>query len=449
MKKMILCAVALFVAVATPAFAETQSIRVGGDITSSYIKNANMNLNDSNGTLDDSSFLTQARVYFHADLTDNVTAYVRVLSQREWDSQDNIGSSASNNEDGVKIDLAYVQLSEFLYSPLTVTIGRQEIEWGSGLVIADGNPNINPNSALDNGWYGLEAGFDAIRVQLDFDPVTVDAFAAKIDEDFSDGALTSSPRNEEDTILFGINFGYIFPSEVLMEWYWLLEAKKNSVAKGDVQDQSIHTIGVRAEGAAVAIDENLYLEGELAYQWGELLERTTTGRDIDRKAWAAILGASYMFQNEYNPKVSLYYDYRSGDKLSDGSSGSEKKDKAWAAPFYVRGIGNLIDQLSNGIGAEEVISGSSNIHAVTLSGSFVPFEDIEVGLSLIYAKFDEEVNDGRGTDLGIEYIGSVSYDYTEDVTFSLKGSLFDPDSGFKATQDDSAYEILSSVSVEF
>ena len=62
---------------------------------------------------------------------------------------------------------------------------------------------------------------------------------------------------------------------------------------------------------------------------------------------------------------------------------------------------------------------------------------------------DEEQLAGRGDDIGHELTGRVMYDYTEDVTFSVMGSYFDPDDAFRANEDDEAYLITSSVSVEF
>lgn len=453
MKRMLLSAVALAFAVATPAFAETQSIKVGGDFTATYLKNSAMTLSDKE-KVSGNSFFSQTRVYFEADLTDNVKTYVRFLNQREWDGADNIGSNVS--EDDIDIDLAYVQLSEFLYSPLTLTIGRQEIVWGSGLVIADGIPNVNINSGLDNAWYGLESGFDAIRAQLDLDLVMLDFFIARIDESFEAATGAGSMSDEADTTLYGINVDYIFPSEVMASGYWVFQHAEDRITQegstSNLQDDGIHTIGARIEGPVVSIDESLHMEAELAYQFGNEIVAFNQGEDIfrvheDRKAWAAIIGGSYVFHNEYEPKVSLYYDYRSGDgDLGDG------KNKAWSATHYVRGIGNLIDQLANRTDAvidDNLRGGSGNIHGVTASVSFVPFEDIEAGVSLVYAHFDEKIHDGPGKNLGVELIGSVTYDYTEDVMFSFQGSFLNSGNGFTDAHSDDAYELVSSVTVEF
>ena len=47
----------------------------------------------------------------------------------------------------VQLYLASVTMREFLYSPLTVTVGRQVFNYGNGLIIGDGGPN---NQATGN-----------------------------------------------------------------------------------------------------------------------------------------------------------------------------------------------------------------------------------------------------------------------------------------------------------
>ncbi|OED34302.1 hypothetical protein AB834_06705 [PVC group bacterium (ex Bugula neritina AB1)] len=491
MRKRIFSGLSAFCMIASACFmsdtavAETQSIKVGGDISAHYIKNHAMSFTSS--PIDsDASFLTQARLYVEADLTDNVKTYVRVLNQREWDSADNIGSSIS--EDDIDLDLAYVQISEFMYSPLTLTIGRQEIVWGSGLVIADGIPNPSPNSSIDNAWYGLEAGFDAIRGQIDLDTVRFDMFVAQTKEDkpFSanknDTTLTNGDiaaaiagldkDNNNDGMIYGLSASRVLPSEVVLSGYVTLEVDEGIQTQdaftevtpattpvtytftgaNDLGKDEIYTLGGRIEGPLYSVDPRLSFEAELAYQWGD---ETVYDADnaafkaVDRASWAAIIGGSYSFEHPYKPVVSLHYDYRSGDDDSE-----DDKNQAWSAPHYARGIGNLIDQIANRYANDydddnlaTFGTGSTNIKAFTGSASFTPFADVEVELSLVYAELDKTVD--ADVDF-IEVIGSLSYDYTEDVTFSFRGSLLDPEGttpGLK--NDENAYEFLSSVVVEF
>ena len=48
------------------------------------------------------------------------------------------------NDTKVQLYLASVTMRELLYSPLTVTVGRQVFNYGNGLIIGDGGPNNGP-----------------------------------------------------------------------------------------------------------------------------------------------------------------------------------------------------------------------------------------------------------------------------------------------------------------
>ena len=124
-----LTAVALITA---PAFAEVQNVKVSGDVNSAGVYRNNYNLFDNNNTnangADDNFLFTQARVRIDADLTDNVSATVRFLTEYDWNTSTNTSSTGDN----VDLDLANVTLKEVFYQPLTVTVGRPELKYGNG-----------------------------------------------------------------------------------------------------------------------------------------------------------------------------------------------------------------------------------------------------------------------------------------------------------------------------
>ena len=133
-------------AMAAPAFAEVQNVKVRGDISVRGIWRNNFDLtNDGQwgavGTSDSQKFIfSTIGVNLAADLTDNVSADVRLSNQRDW------GANTATNND-VQIARAYVTMKELLYSPLTVKIGRQPLWFGKGFIVGsrllagDTNPN--------------------------------------------------------------------------------------------------------------------------------------------------------------------------------------------------------------------------------------------------------------------------------------------------------------------
>ncbi len=440
MKRISFLVLAAMVLIAMPAFAETQNVKVGGDITSYFGKLSDLDLmkgTDANSNTTDDFFTTTTRLYVSADLTDNVQTYVRLINEREWDTASNIQTDANvgaaESSSDVQIDNAYIKLSEFLYSPLTLIIGRQDIVWGSGLLLADGDGTNNGNLGIYP-YVSSRIAFDAARAIFDYDPWTLDIVAGKVDEDQS--AATS---DEQDHDFYGANLSYVFPSEWLVEGTYVGSYDQNTALAAA---PSIHMVGARTEGPVTVIDDNLNFQGEVAYQFGDY-SRTT-----DISAWAVVAGASYAFDNEYKPIVGLKYDFRSGEEASNGGDYN-----GWITRFDNYKIGNLIEKLwieayapNN---AADTRGNGGNISAVTTSGSIIPIEDVELSLDWVWAQADEELSASGKDYIGNEFIGTVTYDYTEDVTFAFMGSYFDPDDAFRTTENDAAYELIGSVAVEF
>jgi len=202
------------------AFAEVQNVKVSGDILMQGLNRTNIILRENSApprsvsspaTYNQYSnkingFLSHIRVRVDADLTDNVSATVRLINERMWGSEynsyiDSTGTEVAvgkGNSTDVQLDLAYVTAKEFLYSPLTLTVGRQELHFGNDLIIGDVDTN---NLMSGHGITGASAGqylprslddltlrksFDAIRATLNYDPLVVDAVFARIDKTVDD-----------------------------------------------------------------------------------------------------------------------------------------------------------------------------------------------------------------------------------------------------------------------
>ena len=122
------------------AYAEVQNIKVSGDLNMFGVIRNNFALvrgdEGDRHNNDESFFATQARVRIDADLTDNVSATIRLINERMWDSE-----TTANTD--IDLDLAYVTLKEFLYSPLSFTIGRQELMYGNKLILGNRHGGTN------------------------------------------------------------------------------------------------------------------------------------------------------------------------------------------------------------------------------------------------------------------------------------------------------------------
>src|SRR3989338_7603632 len=285
----VLCVLALALCITASAYAETQSVKVSGDLTMRGIfrdqydyqgapteAETRVGITSANR----SWFMSVAEVEVDADLTDNVQTVIRLVNQRDWNvytknvSSDTTlipngfgGYTENNDEFDVVVDLAYVTLKDFIYSPLTLTIGRQDLWFGRGFVIGRNqqNPGRDTGSLTGNlsaPEYTAIESFDAVKAVLDYDPWTITSIYSKIFE----GAIQAN----DDVDLYGVNVGYKFDSyKAEAEGYWFFKNDDMVDRWGAIKsDNDVHTLGLR--GSFDPIDVlTIALEG--AYQGGQYL----------------------------------------------------------------------------------------------------------------------------------------------------------------------------------
>src|SRR4051812_10574423 len=189
--------------VAAPAFAETQNVKVSGSLDVYMFNRSNFDFSSGNdvGTVPagtstpfaggtaaqrsdgDSYVMSITQLQIAADLTDNVSTVVNLINQRDWNAgplDATTVTSNTNQEFDLNLDLAYVQMKEIFYSPLTLTIGRQDLVFGRGFIIG-WNPQ-DPQSTIEADEFTQIQSFDAIRATLDFAPWTLDFVYTKLGE---------------------------------------------------------------------------------------------------------------------------------------------------------------------------------------------------------------------------------------------------------------------------
>jgi len=449
MKKLIILAAALMLAM--PAFAAVQNVKVSGDITTYGVLQSNLDLDADDTTdgigksEDDGFFATITRLRIDADLTDNVAATIRMVNEREW-------GAATNASTDIDVDLANITLKEMFYSPLTMIIGRQDLAYGSKLVVGDPNTNatIPADSNLSHApFLSKMKAFDAIRGIMDYDPLTIDLVYAKIDENYEASDTGVANQDGEDVDLLGANLSYKFADYDAEAEGYVFYVDGNQ----DNASQDIAVLGLR--GSLVPVD-GLTLGAEVAWQTGDY----SITRDQD--AMAATVEGSYTWNNEYEPTIKLCYDYRSGNSVSHSSTGDYE---AWDPLYEDQTKGLIADYLFAGINGGV----NSNASIINLGGSIKPMEDLTLSLDWFNYTLVEDfgsattVSGGPGWSnvnsstvlkanedgLGDEIDLGLTYDYSEDVVIGLQAGWFLPGDLFTSANDDDAMEVIGSIAVSF
>jgi len=453
-KRLIVVLTLLFVAgIACAAYAEVQNIKVSGDIIASGVARSRFGLKYSvpdgdKSQLKQSFLMSQIRLRVDADLTDNVAATLRLINERVWNGQND---SSSSGDSKIDLDLAYVTLKEFLYSPLSFVVGRQEIRFGNGLIM--GNAKASNGSTNIPTDLSERKAFDAIRATLNYDPLIIDLLYAKVRQETYNTTADTSLKN--DISLAGVNATYALNKNANIVVYYYIKDDKykngdttNSGGKSD----KVNTIGTLISGSPI---ENMTASFEAAYQFG----RSNNSDENQKKhdAWALQGMLDYTFAKmKTTPTVGASYTYLSGNKVA----GEDTRNQGWDPMFYDQKLNNIA----------YAILPFTNMSVFNLKGSFKPLDDVTV--SAVYGWYDVATKPTTGSTFNspFSYDGSTSgtlqytytgkrhlgdsidltatYDYTEDVQLGLTYGWFRPGEGIQEKEKD-ANQLIGSLKVVF
>ncbi len=448
------------------AYAEVQNVKVSGDIKILGVARNNFTLGNpgnvslyggdannspSTGTAlstvkenDKSRFIaTQTRVRVDADLTDNVMATVRLINERVW-----TGESISSTD--IDLDLAYVTLKEFLYSPLTLTLGRQEIRFGNQLVIGSSGTYNTNNAGPLNGLpsdLSVRNSFDALRATLNYDPLVVDVVYAKVRN--ANNVIAYNANASNDTDLFGVNASLDITKMVNLQGYiWDRKNKAGTSigAAADNEKDDLYTLGGLLTITPI---EGLKASLESAWQLGRIKGTGATTVKEGRNAWALQGMLDYTFTKiKMMPSIGAGYTYLSGP-----GSGNRT---GWDPMFYneaLNPIAYAIFPFSN-LSVINLRSSIKPMDDVTLTANYGNYRLVNTVATLTTPKTDVNGNrytiaiDNGRRDLGNEFDLGVVYDYTEDVQFGLSGGMFIAGNAIRNDSRD-ATQIIGSMKVTF
>lgn len=452
-----------------PVFAEVQNVKVGGDITIRAFHRENLDLHQEDevlggvaSTLDDEDdfLMSTTGINIGADLTENVSGFIRLANERDWDST---STEASGDFD---VSQAYITLKELFYSPLTLRIGTQPIVWGRGFVLGsalipsvlamgdDRNASISANEFTDF------TAFDAIRATLDLSgiaglgvPLTVDTVYIKLDE--------NTIGTPDDLNLMGVNLGTRFDAmNSEAEFYYLNKRDKSpsTPAQPDDNEGSVNTFGLRGSAQPM---EGCYVYGELAYQFGRRAADPSGAIDAgdSQQGWAVDLGAEHTFtEAAWTPKFGGEWIYYSGNEDDTGAVAG------WdpiARGYFTTAIREFETATAGGFyGTDQAgdTAAATNQHQLALYGSLKPLEDLTASSRLTWFILDDGsipvTGSKRRSFAGTEWDTQVVYNYTDDVQFGLIYALFNPGNVYRTavsstSGDSTAQELITSVSLKF
>ncbi len=462
MKKTILLAFALVAFVAMPAMASVQNVKISGSIDSTWLIRNDFDLGMSViGDEEQNLFITQAILQADADLTDNVSTTIALINERVWGDQSNDAST------GVDLLLAYVTLREMLYSPLTVVAGKQAFHYGNSFIVdAAGTNNAAPadsNLATVAGDLTKQTTQDAIRLIFDYEPLSIELLASKINSRTNTAGVDDA--NNDDVDLYGINAGYEVGDSMntQVEAYFFAKTDKQTAGSLENKSDTVYVPGLRASTNPI---EGLNVQAEVAWQRGNRVASTTRLDNERREALGAQVIASYQVPvlEEYKPILGYVYTYASGDSNPDDRGAATETSRnvytGWDPMFENQAGGTIYNALFN----------LTNCHIHTVSAQVNPIEDVTTKVSWTNLGLDKKLHsdtalntlvqpDGTASsayafnanedEVGNEVDVVLTYDYTEDVQLGANFGWFMPGDLFTGANDQVATQAIVHGNVNF
>ncbi len=220
------------------------------------------------------------------------------------------------NVDSDTFDLyqGYIKLGDPKAFPLTLKVGRQELQYGNERLIGNAD------------WNNVPRSFDAARLRYENDLFWADAFVSRpvIPRDNA-----FNPSNGDD------NFSGLYASTAKLlpktetQFYFLARNTGVNAAKavsdplvGLPSPRDIYTAGGRLKSLPGELDGWDY-EVEGAYQFGRF-KSSATSKSLQQDAFATEVAGGYTWANAFGqPRIGLEYDYGSGDNNpNDGKHGT-------------------------------------------------------------------------------------------------------------------------------
>ena len=424
-------------------FADVQNIRLSGDIRirGYFLDSAGP---DNSGN---ASFISQrTRVSVEADLEDHVLVVVTLQAEGEWGADnatgESTGAGTGKGSSTTKLsrgwDLgvaeAYVQFNELFYTPATLKLGRQYLQYGRGLILSSVEQEYN---------------YDAARLVLDYYPLTIDLVGAQL---VNNQTFSAAPTHAGASDLLFLNARYEMSDSAIkdVEAYfgWVSQGSSGPVISSRVPPTagaaSPLIVGARADINPL---DALQLWAEGAYEFGS-----------DGTAGTGSLSAGlFNLGGKYTLKDVQWVPVLNGNYIFATGGGKNNVDGTFVPWFdYADGYNGYLFAPS-----------LSNIHIFNLGASVKPYENTTLALQAYYY-LKADPNAGAGSngnvdfggmsvaaagvsqDIGWEFDGILGYDYSKDVRAQLVYGAFIPEGAYKHIGVSAvAEEVRAEVNVKF
>jgi hypothetical protein len=364
--------------------------------------------------------------------TDDVTAVLRITNQTYGNGvTDKYGQELDNTGNKFFLDNAYVNVRSMFDLPVDLTLGRQDLRYGGGFVIFDGNSQFASSSAyFDGGKLSWHLSGNAV----------LDAFYMKDEENNRDNL------SNDDIALTGLYLTVADTPVIGKPELYLLNRNDENLGK------DIWTLGARVSDE---LENGFDYALEAAWQTGDALE------DEDQEALGAKFDVGYTFKDAVMaPRIFGGFVYLGGDDPdTDKNEGWDVFYGGWGGIYgdllawtYVNlpGETNVLNTIydHDKLSSTYLEAPFSNFRMVSFGAQANLVKDLSAKVSWGMLTFNETYT-GIDDDFGDYYQATLKYLYNKQLSFSLYGALLSPGEAFSHTGQDNATELYWETDYKF
>ncbi len=434
------CIVCLSLLLGLPVYAiDMAKLQYGGQIRIRGYELKNIwNFDNENKSDVMRMFRIKASLHVMADLGDGISGMIKMTNQTYGEG---ISDDLDNKSNKVFSENAYIDIKRFSGLPFNLRIGRQNLMYGSGFVLFDGQPQYGSTSAY----------FDAIKTTLILNnDAFLDVIYAKDQEN------NREETHHDDITLSGVYLTLPKTLPFRSESYLL-----NRLDEG--KDKVIYMLGLRVLDK---LEMGLDYSAEGAFQKGKTdlwvvgdTDSPTASR-VDHKAFATKIDVGFTFDVRLQPRLFTQYAYFTGDDPDTEEyegwdvfyGGSVQFGDLLAWQFLAVPSGNVVSESAMASTLGEVTY--MNFTIGTVGVNLLPADKFCCTISASMIKWNEDFMNYTGgwiedDDFGNYYQFELKYGYSKNLNFRLYAAMIDPGDAFKDTAKDNASEIFYEVDLRF
>lgn len=420
MGKMSILAAAVLAASGTSAIAGT-GFEWGGDVRFRIESIGDVSTH-TNGTIDQLFNRDRIRLWASYAPDENIIFKARLTNEFRFYDEGRQVTDAWDPFNELVPDNLYLDLNKLGGGMLNLRVGRQDMFYGNGRVIADGTPLDGSrtfffNAIKANVIFNAANKLDLLGIYNTYrDPLTLNQ-QEKV-------YLLEQGQDESALGLYGSNSQF---EQFPFEYYWVFKHEDNSLMtdRKTKEDADFHTFGARVMpkfGSGVS---------------GNLEVAIQSGDHGDANVGGSMLDASLTFAPEWGgslkPSFTAGYYYLSGGDLA-----GQGNDESWH-PIFSRWPQISELYLYSWVGSQYGVGGWTNLSAPFVGLDLVPFDQSTFKLRYYDLSADLADGPGGGDKRGDLITAQLTYNYTKNLKGHLIAEFLDTGDYYTPGTDDANY----------